>query len=232
MTLAAEIEREVSAAGFHPVGTIVSDRDEAGSSVVRHDNPCQLLLVGSLGSDFWTVFSASTEAADGLPDAMDRFTRRVLGGLAETFGVEVLFPFDGPPYYPFQRWAKAYGGFSQSPLGVLAHESYGPWLGLRGAFVLPGVGEGEREPHILADGRCGNGPCGACVDKPCLNVCPVNAISSSQGYDYMTCRAYLSRTQDAACWHGCLARRACPFGQEHAHVSEQARFHMMSFVGS
>ena len=224
MTLAAEIARKVSAAGFFPVGMISADGREVRSSFAHSKNPLQVILVGSLGSGFWAVFKTSAEAADGLPDAMDRFTRRVLGGIADDLGVEVLFPFDGPSYFPFQRWAKACGGFSQSPLGVLAHEIYGPWLGLRGAFLVP-------EAAKITPDNNAEGPCPACSDKPCVSVCPVGAISLDRGYEYIVCRAYLTENPSAECWQGCLARRACPFGQEHAHSSDQARFHMTSFAG-
>lgn len=224
MTLAAEIESQVSAAGFLVVGSFFpEDKTELPSSSDPSAS-LALVLIGSAGPAFWQAFQTSPEFSDTNPDPMDRFTRRVLTQIAAELGLEVLFPFDGPPYFPFQRWARACDGFSQSPLGVLAHETHGPWLGLRCAFLVPQAEEVALE-------RGAEGPCVSCVDKPCLSVCPVGAISEETGYDYMACRAFLTETSDANCWQGCLARRACPFGQDYAHLPDQARFHMHSFSG-
>ncbi|EFO33403.1 conserved hypothetical protein [Roseibium sp. TrichSKD4] len=223
MTPAAEIEKQVSAAGFLVVGSFLPEDKIELPRLSDPSASLALVLIGSAGPAFWQAFQKSPEFSDANPDPMDRFTRRVLTQIAADLGLEVLFPFDGPPYYPFQRWAKACGGFSQSPLGVLAHETYGPWLGLRGAFVVPSAREST--PEMAVDG-----PCVTCADKPCLSVCPVGAISLDCGYDYLACRSYLKDNPSAECWQGCLARHACPFGKDHAHLPEQARFHMTSFV--
>ena len=64
-----------------------------------------ILLLGNLGGALWPVFANSPELADGAPHALDRWTRRILESLAPGFGATALFPFGGPPWLPFQRWA-------------------------------------------------------------------------------------------------------------------------------
>src|SRR5690349_5430638 len=80
-----------------------------------------LLLAGTIGSRWWGAFAAAPEAADGLPDPLDRWTRRLLTALAGAYGATALYPFGGPPYLPFQRWARRAEPVSPSPLGMLIH---------------------------------------------------------------------------------------------------------------
>ncbi len=144
--------------------------------------------------------------------------------IAGEFGFTPVFPFDGPPWHPFQQWALKAGGFSRSPMGVLAHAIYGPWAGFRAAFL-----SSERFGTFEANGTAG--PCETCADKPCLSACPVDAISLDGGYDVPRCRDHLRQNPQADCFKGCLARRACPFGAEFRQMPEQAEFHMKAFAG-
>jgi hypothetical protein len=204
--------------GFKPEDTDLAPATGGGSA------PKTLLIIGSTGPGLWPTFKAAPEAQDGQPDPMDRYTRRVLSKLAAEFGFEPHFPFDGPPYHPFQKWALKCGGFSQSPFGLLTHTTYGPWAGLRAAFLsadnldIPPPGDTT-------------GPCVTCQEKPCLTACPVSAIQWDTGYDVPRCLEYLGSTPDAGCWTGCQARKACPVGQNHAPDATNGRFHMKSFVG-
>src|SRR5205085_1002671 len=94
-----------------------------------------VLLFGFTGSAQWPVFAASPEAADGRPHPLDRWSRRALDGLAEAFGATALYPFDGPPHWPFQAWAQRAEPVFPSPLGVLIHPDYGLSHSYRGALA-------------------------------------------------------------------------------------------------
>jgi len=73
-------------------------------------------------------------------------------------------------------------------------------------------------------------PCDSCASRPCLSACPVGAFGAD-GYDVGACAAHLRRPAGLACMDGgCLARRACPVGGEHAHGPAQAAFHMRAFL--
>jgi len=224
---AAALQDDIAAAGFLCLGRgAVTD---AHQFPLLADNaaPRSFWMIGSTGPSLWPCFSVSPEFSDGYPDPLDRYTRRTLEALAQKVSATVLFPFEGPPYHPFQRWAQILGGLSQSPLGVLAHDRFGPWAAFRAVLLFP-FGMMETDAPAVVSGE---GPCKTCEDKPCLTVCPVEAISMDNGYDVPRCRDHLRANAEAECWSGCLARRACPFGREHRQGPDNARFHMQSFLG-
>ncbi len=182
-----------------------------------------IVLVGMAGRDGWPAFAASAEAQDGRPDPLDRFSRRVISVLAHRFGAVALFPFEGPPYHPFQQWAARAEPVHPSPLGLLIHPVLGLWHSYRGAL---GLREGVGLP-IRTEAPS---PCAACAERPCLRACPVGAFSSA-GYDVAVCDAHLGSPAGADCMEGgCLARRACPVGVEHRHGDEHAAFTMRAFL--
>jgi ferredoxin len=182
-----------------------------------------IVLVGVAGRFGWDAFAASEEAHDGAEHPLDRFSRCVIGGLAAELGAVALYPFGGPPYFPFQQWARRSEPVHPSPLGLLIHPRYGLWHFYRGAL---GFAEALEVPAFEATPS----PCDTCAEKPCLGACPVGAFSA-RGYDVAACVAHLRSDEGAECMGaGCLARRACPVGAEHAHGREQAAFGMRAFL--
>jgi hypothetical protein len=203
--------------GFHP---IASD----GVPAIGEGRPVETLyLVASLGRAMWPAFSRSPEFADGAPHSLDRWTGRVLRRVAEDAGAIAIFPFGGPPWQPFQRWAMRGGTVAASPLGILIHPEYGLWHAYRGAIAF------DRRLALPAiDPRAR--PCDSCFDRPCLSACPVKAFKP-QGYDVAGCRAHVGSEAGRRCGEGgCLARLACPVGQEHAYAPAQMAFHMRAFL--
>ena len=152
-------------------------------------DPATLVLVGNAGPAMWEVFAKEQR---GGPDPLDAWTRTVLGGVAAKLGAVALFPFDGPPYLPFQRWAMKAEAVFPSPIGPLIHPEYGLWHAYRGALAfaealdLPARAEAES-------------PCEGCAAKPCLTTCPVNALTVG-AYDVPACVAHL----DSAAGRDCL----------------------------
>lgn len=186
------------------------------------DSRC-LVLLGNIGRSIWPTFAASPEAADGLPDPMNRWSARVIGALADQLGGLALFPFGGPPYHPFLRWAQRAEALSPSPLGMLIHPVFGLWHAYRGAIALGQDLKPKPVPVV-------DSPCETCADKPCLSACPVDAFAAS-GYDVPACTAHLEAAAGAVCMTGgCLARRACPVGRNQHYDADQAAFHMRAFV--
>ncbi|MEM9635752.1 MAG: hypothetical protein AAGA50_30805 [Pseudomonadota bacterium] len=221
--VAAKLTESLAAAGFLCLGGFEPGPSDQVPALANGQSVNSLYLIGSTGPSLWPFLCRSPEYSDDEPDPLDRYTRRVLRNLATDLGYEVLFPFDGPPYHPFQRWALKCGGFSQSPLGVLAHTNYGPWAGFRAVFLSSGR-------TFDGTGTHSSGPCETCHDKPCISICPVDAITSSIGYDVPKCRDHLRMENHTKCWSGCLARRACPYGTDHQQDTETAYLHMKSFV--
>lgn len=175
-----------------------------------------VVMLGPHEPGFWAMFQSSPEMADGAADPMDRWSRRVIDGLAEAWGGQAFYPFGGPPYHPFQSWALRTGRAWASPIGFLVHDVQGLMVSYRGAVLVPGVLE------VPAGGVC---PCEGCA-RPCLTACPVDAFAD--GYDLARCHDYLDR--GAACMtQGCAARRACPVSQSFPREPDQSAFHMRSF---
>lgn len=187
--------------------------------MARPEGCATLLLIGPAEPGFWPVFRASPEMADGAPDPLDRWSKRVLGGWAGTLGAQAVFPSDGPPYAPFIAWAKATGRVWNSPAGILVHDRAGLMVSFRGALALPWRVTLPPAPPC---------PCDGCA-KPCLTACPVAALGSG-GYDVPRCKAYLDRAAGQDCMtRGCAVRRACPLSQSYGRAEAQSAFHMRSF---
>lgn len=203
--------------GFHP---------EAGDGVpaLSDGRPCtSLVLLGNVGGSLWPVFCASPEKADGQIHALDRWTRRVIGGIAREIGAEPHYPFGGPPYHPFQRWAQRAEPVAPSPIAVLIHPDDGLWHAYRAALAFP---DRLDLPAFASRSR----PCNSCAREPCLSACPVGAFTR-QGYDVVRCRQHVANPAGAECRErGCLARRACPVGRSLAYPAEEMAFHMAAFL--
>ena len=181
-----------------------------------------IVLLGWAGGESWGFFASSAEAADGAPDPLDRWSRRTIDAIANDLDATALYPFTGPPWLPFQRWAMRAEPVTVSPLGILIHPEWGLWHSYRGALAFT-----ERLTLPPMDAK--TSPCAACAEKPCLTACPVSAFSGS-GYDVPRCRAHVATAEGSRCMSGgCLARNACPVGAGHRYAHAQAAFHMQAF---
>ena len=202
-----DVERAVEAAGL----TILGTAQEGTQSIV-------LLGLSRAG---WDAFAADPEYADRDPNPLDRWSQRVVGALGNSLGAEALFPFGGPPYQPFMRWAAASGVMWPSPLGMSIHRDHGLWMSFRGALGFAGL---DVAPEIAVR------PCETCISQPCLKACPVDAFDGER-YDVDACAAHVGSPEGAACRErGCLARRACWVGQPFVPEPNRASFHMRAFL--
>lgn len=180
-----------------------------------------LALLGPMEPGFWAHVSAEPEFSDGAPDPLDRWSRRVIGGLACKLGGKARFPFGGPPYAPFIGWALRSGRAWASPVGLLVHDGAGLMVSYRGAVALRGRLDLPPTPAK---------PCDSCAEKPCLTACPVGALGPSGAYDLGACHAFLETLPGADCMErGCAVRRACPVSQGYGRVSAQSAHHMRHF---
>ena len=218
----ARIEAAVAAAGLTPRGAFHPEADDGVPPLAGGAAAATVVLAGNAGPGMWAAFAAAGTQPGGA-NPLDEWTRRVLEGVAADLGATALFPFGGPPYLPFQRWAMRAETVWPSPIGPLIHPEYGLWHAYRGALAFAGrlaLPPREERPS----------PCDGCADKPCLTTCPVGALSES-GYDVPACVAHISsRAGDDCLALSCRARRACPVGRDNAYGPDQARFHMAAFV--
>ena len=209
-------------------------------------------MVGVVGSAFWPTFVASSFYRDGAPDPLDRWSRSIGDALAQHLGGRALYPFDGPPYHPFQQWADRAEALQPSKMLLRIHPQYGLWHAYRFALALPQAFEAQDGWHgagaatntsssasrpsrsppgqgvgapVLAAGLCAT-----CSGQPCLSACPVGAYSSA-GFNLRACATHLHSEAGTPCMQtGCLARRACPVGAGHRYQPEHAAFHMRAFA--
>lgn len=197
--------------------------DSAGLLVMGafHPERGTLILLGA-GGGFWPVFSAAPEAVDGAPDPIDRWSMRIVGALAAQFDARARFPFGGPPYEPFIRWALQSGRAFTSPTGMLVHDRVGMMISYRGALLF--------DDHLTVPAAVAPSPCTDCVGQPCTTACPVSALSAGRAYDLPACHNHLDTAAGADCMaSGCAARHACPRSAGARRSADQSAHHMRAF---
>ncbi len=176
-----------------------------------------LLMLGPLEPGYWAHIKAQPEW--GGPDPVDNWSRRVLGAMARELGGTALFPFGGPPYNPFYKWALRTGRVWNSPVRLLVQAEQGLMVSFRGALALP---EKMKVPPPQVQ------PCDSC-EKPCLTACPAGVLGAA-GYDVPGCHGFLTQPAGAECMNlGCAVRRACPLSQAYARLPEHSAYHMGIF---
>jgi len=180
-----------------------------------------IIMIGP-GQAFWDRITASPEWRYGESDPVDRWSIRVLGQIAAELRADAIFPFGGPPYHPFQRWALRTGSCWASPVGFLVHERHGLMVSFRGALLMH---ERIALPEVPKEA-----PCRAC-EAPCRSACPVNALSP-EAYDVSACLTQIDEQSPSDCASfGCSSRRACPVGQNLRNPAQSA-YHMAAFIRS
>lgn len=215
MVSLAAIDAAAAEKGLRVFGAFHPDPDDSAP-----EDTGTLVLLGPDGTGFWPRFTGSAEYRDGAPDPLDRWSARTIGALARDFSARALFPFGGPPYQPFIRWALRSGRAWTSPVGLLVHDTAGLMVSYRGALAI------DARLEIPAPSPK---PCADCADQPCRAACPVGALSES-GYDVPACKGYLDTPPGTDCRSsGCAVRRACPVSQGYGRPAAQSAFHMRAF---
>ncbi|NQV82293.1 MAG: hypothetical protein HQ494_00615 [Rhodospirillales bacterium] len=212
------IEGAVSGLGLRVLGGFHGDVPK---------EPRTIILIGNAGPEMWAAFARATTLGGRTNDAdpLDTWTRRGVSEAAESLGARALFPFDGPPFHPFQQWAVRTGQAFASPTGPLIHPIFGLWHAYRGALAF----EDRLDLPPPPAANQGDSPCLACVEKPCLKACPADAFRPD--YDVAACVAHIGSSDGGPCFTGgCLARRACPVGGQYVYEEPQANFHMVRFL--
>lgn len=176
-----------------------------------------VLMLGPAEPGYWAHLQAQPEW--GGADPVDRWSRRVIGGMACDLGAKALFPFGGPPYHPFYQWALRTGRVWDSPVRLLVQAEQGLMVSFRGVLALK---QRVDLPAVAAR------PCDGCA-KPCLSACPAGALGA-EGYDVPACRRFLDSAAGADCMNfGCAVRRACPLSAAYARLPEHSAYHMGQF---
>ncbi|WP_432431135.1 hypothetical protein [Mesorhizobium loti] len=220
--MADEIAAALSANGLVLRGGVAFAGGEEAPSGLSGASAKSALLIGQAGAEPWPHFLRWREGQpQTIANPLDSWSRQVIGAVAEAFGARAVSPSD-KPYLPFQQWAMRAEGLKPSPLGILMHPQYGLWHAYRGALLF------EEEIALPEQGEATH-LCNACVDKPCLKSCPVDAYSR-EGFAYQACLAHVRGANGEPCRSGgCLDRNACPYGTSYRYPPEVQAFHMVSF---
>jgi epoxyqueuosine reductase len=208
-----DIEARLAEHHLTVLGGFACENDEGLPAGTR-----TLIMIGPGGAGYWPHVTAQPEW-DSAPDPVDRWSRRVIGHLACDLGAKAVFPFGGPPWHPFHRWAVRTGRVWESPVRLLVHQEQGLMVSFRGALALKEALDLPAPPQS---------PCTDCA-KPCLTACPVGALTAA-GYNLPACHSFLATPAGHDCMDlGCAVRRACPVSQTYARMPEQSAYHMRQF---
>ena len=224
MTVPEDIEFRLGAHGFILRGGFNFASGETSRTGLSGAPIRSVLLVGQAGAAPWPHFLRWREnQPHAIANPLDTWSRQVIGAVAEKFGARAVSPSD-KPYLPFQQWAMRAEGLKPSPLGILMHPQYGLWHAYRGALLF-------EDEIVLPEPREVIHLCDACVAKPCLKSCPVDAYSAG-GFAYQACLAHVRGADGGPCrGGGCLDRNACPYGTAYRYPPEIQAFHMAAFAG-
>lgn len=183
-------------------------------------DPATVVLLGT-GANFWPIFASSDEHLDGMPHPIDRWSKRIVGTLADQFDATTAYPSDGPPYPPFISWALKTNRFFLSPVGMMVHDTVGLMISIRGALLF--------DTEIAIPTTDLASLCTVC-EAPCTTACPVDALGGDAGYDVKACHSYLDTPEGQSCMtQGCHARRACPLSAGANRTDAQSALHMKAF---
>lgn len=184
-------------------------------------------VLGDGGGTFFAGFQAAgRESADGAPDPLDRYTKRVLGEtFARVLGPQgstyaLRFPFGGGRTpLPIAALGTAAGIAPAGPLGLQIHPRFGPWWAYRALAVL--AVELPPAPPLAR-------PCAGCP-APCVAACPGQAVTP-QGLQVSRCVCH--RLADPGCHTSCAARLACVVAPHARYPHEHLAFHMSASLAT
>lgn len=220
-----DLQARLKTSGFVCFGSVIIEASLCPKGF-EGDTGKSGLLLGNAGQDMWDIFIQSPEYKDGMKDPLNRWTRRKLVALADELEARVVFPFD-KPYWPFQKLAQVAAGTLPSKLGILIHPKYGLWHAFRGLLIFDSAHDFLSPIRGLGNNiQPAQHPCDVCVEKPCLQACPVGAFTGEQLL-IESCFVHLDSAEEPRCIEkGCQARSACPVGAEYKYSKEQIMHHM------
>jgi epoxyqueuosine reductase len=176
----------------------------------------QLVLVGHGGRRMWEALRAwGMETADPVDYYSTKLTQQFIRDYLDDANYLELYPHS-EYLIPLQQLGEAAGWSYPSPLGSGISPVFGVWFAYRAAFLvdadLPLIQE-EPAPS----------PCESCIEKPCIQTCPVSAVQPG-AFDVEGCVQH-RLASDSPCADRCLARLACPYFPEHRYTLPQIRYH-------
>jgi hypothetical protein len=204
-------------AGFHP------KPEDGVPAMPDGESAATVVLIGNAGAAMWDAFVRSADRNVRHP--LDTWLRPRIEAAASATGAHAVFPNGGPPFVPVLDWAVRAEPVYRSPIGIMIHPEFGLWHVYRAAFLFA-------DRLDLPPREARPSPCDACVNKPCLSVCPADAFRPDR-FDAPACAAHVESAEGTNCrTRGCLARRACPVGRDYLYGREQQEFHTAAMLAA
>lgn len=199
----SEIAERIAATGLLPRGGFHPGPDDSVPPLPDSRTTRTLILIGNAGPDLWQRFAPFLVRHPDLPHPLNSWVEQTVAGLADACGASAIYTHEGPPFYPFIRWAQLAEPVTPSPIGLLIHPVYGLWHAYRAALLF--ADEIALPPFAPTPS-----PCDSCIAKPCLVAGHTDPRQRS-GFD--------------------AARRACPVGPDFVYGDAQSAFHQAAFLG-
>ena len=175
-------------------------------------------MVGNGGRTLWERFVADV-ARDprllvGEAHPLDCYVARILADVDPEPGPGrrwVRCAADDGADVDFRTLAVEAGLGWGSPLGLVLHPRFGPWMGLRAACFTT---------EQWTPTRLGASPCASC-SRPCVSACPAGAVGTR--FDIARCAS--AHAVPGPCAVICHSRQACPVGTDHQYSDLQLHYH-------
>lgn len=202
-----------------------------------------ILVVGNGGPAMWRAFVRDLDAnPHHLTDEanpFDAFARRAILKADAALGDAPRRWFwasaDAEMHIDFRVLARLAGFGQASRLGLLLHDTFGPWLGLRAAcfvgldlpFATPDLGlapEPGATPGAASEPLSPH--CESC--SVCVAACPGAALPGGR-WAVDVCSTY--HHISTRCVSSCQARSACPVGVAHHYDEAEITYHYNRALG-
>ena len=174
-------------------------------------NFTQLILLGHAGRRLWTcVQAAHLPGEHPIDDYTTQVVSRLFTPLLGNAPSQLVYP--GEVMIGLQALGHLAGWHHPAPFMVGIDSQWGSWSAYRAVILAQSQFPISPRSHLAP-------PCPSCLNPPCISACPAQAL---QGGEFVFSRCSTFRLlENSPCAQGCLARLACPVGQEHRYDEAQ-----------
>jgi len=202
--------------------------EQLDSGDIKSSDYTQLILVGHAGQTLWTQvqqWQADNHHSGnkGSENPVDDFSIAKTSQWLKQYLSEddYVFVYPGPTSINLKALGELAGWHHESPMKIGIHQKWGTWYAYR-ALILANSQFAASELPVNEKQSSGS-PCEQCIIAPCINACPVGAITGD-ALDLELCIDY-RRSTGSDCINQCLGRQACHVGKAHQYSDEQIEYH-------
>ncbi len=206
-----------------PISALTDPVLEAlGEDGVDLEPHSSLVLLGQRGRALWErSVRHNLDASDPFDDTVRSLVEGWFAIHAPEAAWQVVYP--GSSRLPLGQLASTVGWGEPSPLGITIHPEHGLWIAHRIAFVC--------DLDLTTETASALHPCATCVGTPCVQACPVGAVSMSDPFDLRACAEHRA-PEGSECGLQCTSRSSCPVGAELRYGPTQMAHHYASGLKS